>query len=285
MINTLLSPELVARLPTPKGVALALTKACRRDDVHLHTIADLVRTDPALSGRLLAVANSAASGGRIVFSVDEAVCRMGFTVVSQIALAFSLIDQHSSGFCSNFNYAGFWNQSLLMAAASKEFGTPLKLGSAGELFTVGLFAQVGRLALATAYPQEYANLVVADANRSELLQQERVVLGIDHLQLSVALMEHWGVPPEYARPFGIHEDSSHTEFSVDSKLNGRAQLAHAAWRVAFALSNEGVDSVFDCQECVESLAWLQLSSESLMEQLKEIEAVWQMWLTLISRQN
>ena len=63
MLQTLLPPEVIARLPTPKGVAMALTKACQREDVNLDTIASLVRTDPALSGRILALANSAASGG------------------------------------------------------------------------------------------------------------------------------------------------------------------------------------------------------------------------------
>lgn len=58
MLQTLLSPEVIARLPTPKGVAMALTQACQRENVNLDTIANLVRTDSALSGRILALANS-----------------------------------------------------------------------------------------------------------------------------------------------------------------------------------------------------------------------------------
>ena len=162
MLHTALPADLIDRLPTPKGVALALTKACRRDDMNLEEIAKLVRTDPALTARLLALANAAASGGRAVVSVDEAVARMGLLRVSQVALAFSLIDQHGSGNCTNFDYAGFWNRSLLMAACAREFGSLSKLGVPADLFTVGLLAQIGRLGLATAFPKEYSNLMVLD---------------------------------------------------------------------------------------------------------------------------
>jgi len=283
MLHRILSPEVISRLPTPKGVALALTKACQGEDVHLDTIAGLVRTDPALSGRLLALANSAASGGRALASVDEAIARMGLSTVTQVALAFSLIDQYSEGHCTNFNYAGFWNQSLLMAAASQRLGTLRKLGPASELFTVGLLAQIGSLALATVFPKEYSDVVVTDVGRLGRLELEEAKFSINHLALSIALMEHWGIPSEYARPFGLHEEGTTEQFNPYVKQKERAQLSHAAWLVAGALSNEGMDALFDDDECVESLAWLELSREAMQEQLTEIEAVWQVWLALITR--
>ena len=262
---------------------MALTKACQREDVHLDTIAGLVRTDPALSGRLLALANSAASGGRALVSLDEAIAKMGISTVNQVALAFSLIDQYSDGYCTNFNYTGFWNQSLLMAAASQRLGTLRKLGPASELFTVGLLAQIGNLALATAFPKEYSDIIVADVGRLGRLEQEDAKFGINHLNLSIALMEHWSIPHEYARPFGMYEVGPSEMFIPYVKQKERAQLSYAAWLVAGALSNDGVDALFDDDECIESLAWLEQSREAMQEQLTEIEAVWQVWLALISR--
>ena len=285
MTHPALTPEAIARMPTPKGVALALLKACRSEDVNLQQIADLVRTDPALSGRLLTLANTAAAGGRNVISIDEAVSRTGLVAVSQIALAFSLIDQHSSGYCANFNYAGFWSQSLLMAAASRELGAPARLGSPGELFTVGLFAQVGQLALATAYPVEYSALLARGASSAELLQSEIAMAGLDHLALSVALMAQWGVPPEYSQPFGFHEEPSRAGTGSDPKLKARSDLAYASWQVAMALANEGIDAVLETPACIEATAWLKLEPQPLRLHLTEIESVWRLWLALISRHS
>jgi HD-like signal output (HDOD) protein len=281
MLNIGLSAEVIERLPTPKGVAMALTQACRRDDANLDEIANLVRTDPALCGRLLALANAAALGGHSVVSVDEAVSRMGLVRVSQVALAFSLIDQHGSGACRNFNYAGFWNRSLLMAAASRNLGDRLKLGVPGELFTVGLLAQIGCLALATALPVEYADLMALDIEAGDLLQREQAVTGTDHLQLSVAMLEHWGIPIEYSRPFGLYEMA---QPSLDDAAGAqRARLAHSAWVLAGVLAQDGSEAAIDDAGCLGNLQWLGLDRAELLACLQEIEAVWRVWLTLIAR--
>lgn len=285
MLHTGLSADVIDRLPTPKGVALALTQACRRDDVNLNEISGLVRTDPALSGRLLALANAAALGGRNVISVDEAVSRMGLVRVSQVALAFSLIDQHGSGSCRNFDYAGFWNRSLLMAAATRTFGSLRKLGVAGELFTVGLLAQIGSLALATAFPTEYANLMALDITRADLLKREQAITGTDHLQLSVAMLEHWGIPIEYSRPFGSYENSGPGAAPGDSASTQRARLAHSAWLLAGVLAQEGSEAALDHADCQANLHWLDLERPDLLGHLQEIESVWRVWLALIARKN
>jgi HD-like signal output (HDOD) protein len=282
MLHTGLPADAIDRLPTPKGVALALTQACRRDDANLDEIASLVRNDPALSGRLLALANAAALGGRSVVSVDEAVSRMGLLRVSQVALAFSLIDQHGAGACANFNYAGFWNRSLLMAAATRQFGTLHKLGVGGDLFTVGLLAQIGCLALATAYPAEYSNLVALDIAPAELLLREQAITGTDHLQLSVAMLEHWGVPLEYSRPFGLYENAE-AGSALQNATAQRAQLAHSAWLLAAVLAQDGSEAALDQPDCVAALRWLGLERDALLLQLQEVESVWRVWLTLIAR--
>ena len=282
MLHTALSDDAIARLPSPKGVALALGRACRRDDVRLDEVASLVRSDPALSGRLLALANSAALGGHSLASADEAVARVGLTRVSQVARALSLIDQHTEGYCSNFHYAGFWNQSLLMAAACQTFGAPRRLGAAGDLFTVGLLAQIGRLALATTHPREFSNLLALDIDAADLLRREQVLTGSHHLDLSVALMEHWGVDIHYSRPFGLHEALDTQAFAPDTLAALRARLAYTGWRVAQQLSQQGLDTVLEDPDCLAALAWLELDPAALHEQLQQIESVWRIWLALIA---
>jgi HD-like signal output (HDOD) protein len=283
MLHTALSPDVIDRLPTPKGVALALTKACRRDDVLLAEIASLVRTDPALSGRLLAMANAAALGGNHIASADEAVSRMGLLRVSQLALAFSLIDQHGSGACANFNYAGFWNRSLLMAAAARELGPLCQAGAPDVLFTVGLLSQIGQLALATAFPKEYSNLMALEIDRADLLRREKAITGTDNMELSVALMEHWGIAIEYARPFGLHELPDPGLSSANPKLHDRAQLAHTSWQLAQVLSVDGIEAVLNNPDCQATLLWLQLDKQALEDHLQAIESTWRVWLQLIAQ--
>jgi HD-like signal output (HDOD) protein len=277
-----LSDELIARLPSPKGVAFALTNVCRSDNVHSQEIVDLVRTDPALSGRLLALANSAATGGRSVIAIDDAVARIGVTGVSRVALAFSLIDQYAAGACTNFNYAGYWSQSLLMAAASKEFGTLRKMGDAGELFSLGLLAQIGCLAMATAFPTEYSTLIVRDLGRTDLLAQENCLLGTNHLALSEVLLTRWGIPLTDVHAFCRYEEPPLVMPDNQSSANDRAQLASTAWNVARVISQESTNAVFERPECFAALEWLGLDPASLNGYLHEIEVTRGQWFALIS---
>ena len=91
--------EISGQLPSPKGVALAVLKLSQRENVTLAEIARVVQTDPALSGRLIKLANMATHIARPVVSVQEAVVRQGMTTVRQLALGFSLLDQHRAGTC------------------------------------------------------------------------------------------------------------------------------------------------------------------------------------------
>jgi two-component system cell cycle response regulator len=285
MLPTTLPADVAARLPTPKGLALVLIKACRSDDANLDQISALVRTDPALSGRLLGLANVAALGGRNIASVEDAVGRLGLARVSQTALAFSLIDQHGAGACSNFNYAAYWNHSLLMAAAAREFGALHKLGMVGDLFTSGLLAQIGRLAMATAFPAAYSELVVLDLTPAELLQREQATLQTDHLQLSAAMLDNWGIPAEYARPFGLHEEVAQTSLPAGTLPARRAQLAHTAWQLSRVLATDGAEAALDDLGCMAALQWLHMDRDALLVKLLEIESVWRIWLALISRKS
>lgn len=189
-----LEQELQQKLPSPQGVAMAILDACKKEESSISDIALLVQSDPALSGRLLKHANSAAAGGRPVASVQEAVNRLGVASVRNLALTFSLVDHHGRGNCVEFDYQRYWSQSLLVGLVMKELGPVLHLGVPDELFTLGLLSRVGTLALATAYPVEYAGILRDVGAGVELAKMERERLDIDHLQLSAALMNDWGLP-------------------------------------------------------------------------------------------
>ena len=88
------------QLPSPKGVALAVLALSKREDVTLGEIALAIQTDPALSSRLIKLANSASQISRPVVSVQEAIARKGVKSVCQLALGFSLIDQYRDGGCA-----------------------------------------------------------------------------------------------------------------------------------------------------------------------------------------
>jgi diguanylate cyclase (GGDEF)-like protein len=262
------------RLPSPKGIALAIMETCLRDDSGTTEVARLVQMDPALSGRLLAQANAVGSGGRSVVSVSDAVARLGLKAVRQLALGFSLIDQYKSGNCKGFDYPGFWSHSLLMAVAMQELGTVLRLGASEELFSCGLLSRVGLLALATAYPVEYARVLTDTANGSALLATEHRVLQTDHLRISSLLLGQWGIPGIFLEAVRGHEKPSQDELSHDPRARRLAQTLHLCLQLAEFLVNQKTEKSFHLSELHLLSSQLGIEKAGLEEAVDRITEQW-----------
>lgn len=239
-MKTLESLNLNGQLPSPKGVALAVLELCRRTEVTTAEVARVVQTDPALSGRLIRLANSAANGGRSIASVPDAIMRVGMAAVRQIVLGFSLVDQNLSGPCRGFDYQRFWSHSLLMALAMHRFGGICRVGAPDELFACGLLADIGRLGLATIYPTEYADILEHRDGDESLIDLERARLQTDHSELTAALLLEWGIPKALVEPAYYHETPMASGFSEGSRPYQLVHLLYLAKCLAdLGLAPEG----------------------------------------------
>ena len=253
--------------------------ACAREDVSIGEVVGLVQSDPALSGRLLERANAAVNGGRPVIAITEAVNRLGLQAVKQMALCFSLVDQYSKGKCQFFDYSHFWSHSLLMGVAMQQFGAMQKLGAPEELFTCGLLAQVGQLALATAYPAEYGRLLATGTRGKKLLVLERELLHLDHLHLSRELMTRWGLPRVLVDMVQWHEDPSESQLQSHSRPWHLCQCLHLALRLAdFGLSSKAEQGQ-QIAQLTETASHLGLKAHAMGGHVDAAIAQWQSWAT------
>ena len=285
MMNEPLAHALIERLPSPQGVALAIMDACARDNVSLDDVTRLVQADPALSGRLLERANAASSGGRPVVAIAQAVGRLGLQSVKQLALTFSLIDQYSKGKCQEFDYSGFWSHSLLMGVAMSDLGAFQKLGAAEELFTCGMLAQVGSLALATAYPVEFGALLATGVRGAALLVLERESLHIDHLFLGQEMLRRWGIPAAFVDPVQWLEEPGGSPYAPRSRAWDLTQTLHLSRCLAdFGVSKKAEQSE-QTARLAEIACYLGIKAENLGRRVDSIIAQWQNWAHRLSVQT
>ena len=226
--------KLSGQLPSPRGVALAVLELSRRENATLGEIARVVQTDPALSGRLIKLANTASHIARPVVSIQEAVVRQGIATVRHLALGFSLVDQYRDGACEAFDYKGYWSHSLLMGLSMQALGARFHVAAADELFVCGLLAQVGQLALATAYPDDYNAVLRAQqaAPAQPLIAHERARLETDHVEMGVVMMSDWGMPRIFTEPLTHYEDTDHACFPHDSRANTLMLMLRLSHRLA-----------------------------------------------------
>jgi HD-like signal output (HDOD) protein len=182
-------------LPSPSGVALEILRLTQSDDTQVSQLAHVLRADPALASRLIKFANSAqAAGSRPTVSISDAVKRLGFAVVRQLCLGFSVLNGHRDGDCPGFDYNRYWSRSLATALATQALTVRVKSLAPDESFTCGLLAEIGSLALASLHLEGYAQILQSGLEGAALRVAEREAFDVDHQEFSAALLEDWCLP-------------------------------------------------------------------------------------------
>lgn len=233
--------KLTGSLPSPTGVGLAILQLTQGDDFTISDISRTLQADPTLTGRIIKLANSSANTGvRAVTTVQDAAVRLGVRTIRNLALGFTLVSGHRTGVCKGFDYDGFWAQSLALGVAAQALA--LRTGGVvpGEAFTCGLLAHIGRLALASVHPHRYAEVIARARGRDmdSLAALECEAFGIDHRELTVALLEDWCLPESFAGAASTFDTSRKPEIPESPGAQAMFAILRPAYALARAVTTE-----------------------------------------------
>lgn len=207
-------------LPSPTGIALRLLELTQDETVSVCDITPVIESDPAISSRLIQIANSPLAGlSRQISSVSRAVALLGLRTVTSLALGFSLVNNHRSGKCVGFDYPGFWSESLAKATTARSLASRHKGFAPDEAFTCGILGRIGRLALATACPEQYAMVLQSAAGEigPRLLTLEQEIFGIDHNHMTSEMMVDWRIPEVFRMAVLMQDQAEDTLLAQNSR--------------------------------------------------------------------
>jgi len=272
-------------LPSPKGAALAIVRLTQRDDVSYADLANAVKTDPAFVGRLLKAANGATAGRRRpVAAIQEALTILGLPSVRGLALGFSLISSHRSGACRNFDYGQYWSKSLVRAIALQAVAARTHHLAPEEAFCFGLLSNIGDLALATLYPEEFSRILAESESspRSVLLSRERAAFVLDCNALSAAMLQDWGMPSPFIAVVGFVDRPENAAFSEGSRnANILQSLVLASYIAEVCMAPEEARRGMIPQLYMLG-SRLSLDSETVTQFCDQVVVDWQEWGALLS---
>lgn len=267
-------------LPSPQGVAVAIARMALRDDVGTPELTRLIKTDPAMAGRLLRYANSAGAGGRRhIVSLHQAVTFLGLYRIRQLALAFSLVDMYRGGRCPGFDYSGYWSESLATGVGAQALCAYARIPPE-DSFTCGLLANIGRLGLASAFPAEYGAILARRADglivASQLRAAEQRAFSIDHAVLSREMLLDWGLPSIFAEAVCFHEAPEEAPFAPGSRAEEVTWMLHLAALIAARLArkNHGND---DSQSLFHVAGRVGLEAGEVQATIERIQSTWLDW--------
>jgi len=147
-------------LPTIPDISYKIRRAVSDDTASSHKIARVVQTDPAITARLIQIANSSLYCGRKkIESCPEALTRLGLQATQDIVTAFAI----KSVFRANTDLIRqkmsiLWTHSSYVAAISAVFAHKLPGFDPDRAMLAGLIHDIGTLPILT-YADRYPELI------------------------------------------------------------------------------------------------------------------------------
>jgi HD-like signal output (HDOD) protein len=195
-------------LPGIPELYLEIADALQSPTTSADRIAEIASRDPALSAKLLQIANSAFFGiSHKVFSVEEAVQMLGVGVIQSLALAVPLFTAFDRKKCPGFHIDQIWEHSAGVATLARKIYHEHLDDShrAEQAFAAGILHDVGKLILAEKLPEQYDAILAESKNsREELFKVERRHLDATHAEVGGYLLALWGLPVPLVEAVACH---------------------------------------------------------------------------------
>jgi putative nucleotidyltransferase with HDIG domain len=192
-------------LPTLPVVALQIGEVVHGKNVSVQQVAEILRTDPATSAKLLRLVNSpyfGIPGG--VSDVARAIPFVGFNTLYQLVLSISVLDTLGSK-QGAFDPRTLWVHSLTVATAARELATEIKFSDPGACFTAGLLHDMGKIALAKIDPAALQATLTSMREEGLPMHEAERKHGLPaHDKIGSRLARQWKFPATLATPIEQH---------------------------------------------------------------------------------
>lgn len=188
-------------LPLLPRVATEIMAIVRDPEADAAALARLIHQDPALAAHVLRIANSPAFLPRTpIVSLQQAITRLGFGTLGEIALAASLQGGvfRVPGFEAEL--AGIWKHALATASFAREVARQRRC-NVESAFLCGLLHTIGK-------PAVLQTGIDLAAERRERPERAALVALAEELHPEVgrAVGERWGLPSVVVRAIATYRD-------------------------------------------------------------------------------
>lgn len=227
----------IDRIPALPSVYLELLEEFSASDFSLKRVGELISSDIGLTIEILKMVNSAYFGlNQPVSSAQQAVNLLGGDIVKGLILTAHI----SRSFTKEeqaFSVESWENHSLLcgifcQAIAKFENKSQQDQETA---FVSGILHDVGRIILATSFPEKYRKvLTIAESTHQYLQDVEKDVLKATHSAVGAYLLGLWGLPDQIVELVGVHHNPS-AYIGEDKSM---ALILHAADILTYELVPE-----------------------------------------------
>lgn len=192
--------DALEKLPTLPVVIENLGRALREPDVDADSIAAIIADDPAIMARILKVVNSSLYlGANETVSLKQAIVRLGFRAVSNIAMSAAVFSTFPPRRTAVFNRSEFWRHCIFTGIAAECAYNELPCFaslemSLDELHLTGLLHDIGKIIFEQYFHNRFMQaLEMSQKEQVALSSAEDRILGADHARTGAWLGRRWNL--------------------------------------------------------------------------------------------
>ncbi|MFH1862296.1 MAG: HDOD domain-containing protein [bacterium] len=221
------APDLIERLseiqelPTLPKIAVEVSEVISDPLFSMEDLEKVILQDPALSTKVLRVANSAYYCFRIpITTIRRALTILGLKGIQQIVLSISVIKAFEPRLGqATFDREAFWQHSASTGAVTFAFSEKLKtldnraLRSASEAaFISGLLHDLGKIVLDTYFHEDFEKVLsLVATEKLPMIEAERNVFGADHAIVGGWIAKHWRLPENVISAIRYHHEPENSQ--------------------------------------------------------------------------
>lgn len=214
--------------PFPAAASQLMT-ACDREDATARQLSEIIKHDPALSLKLLQIANSPIYGfAGEIRSVDHATVVLGMRALRDLAISTAVSDAFASGDSESATARRqLWVHSLSCGAIARTLSSTLSMAAPDEAFLAGIVHDVGKLFFFDREPQQYMQ-ATSNGPHINIVDIETNTFGIAHTSVGQRCGQNWGLPDEINDVICFHHAPDEADFGGDliDVVSAANQLSH-----------------------------------------------------------
>ncbi len=196
--NKILNHGKFYTIPESYSKILHVTKD---DNSNLNDLAKVIICDPAISVKVLKLANSSFYGGVEITDISKAILRIGFNATAALALSIMVYNVTKDNDII-IDKVKFWRHSLEVAIASRLIARHVKDVDPYEVYTCGLLHDLGVLFLEIFINENYEITCRKIENCLELYLAEESLWDVNHAEIGHDVLSYWGIPSKICQIVG-----------------------------------------------------------------------------------
>lgn len=201
----------ISNLPTPPLVFTQISKVINDPSTSVTEVAGIMAEDPAMSAKVLRLANSAYFGARQeITHMRQAVLLLGLDAIKSLVLSSSVFDMFKKHKIDADYQERFWRHSLATALGARMCvkNLPAFTSLDPEIgFSAGLLHDLGKLIICCFMSGEHAEIIKLATERGYSdYEAEKHIIGFAHPLVGSLLAQNWKLPQIIESAIAFHHD-------------------------------------------------------------------------------